>query len=176
MAVLPDIGMPGVTLVICGEQAGPVSARVGHYYAASSNRFWQTLLEVGLVPAGINWRQDFSLPEYGIGLTDIKKTTVHGDRAPVSDTDRDRLFQLMAEWRPEIIAFHGLSVARSVLNTANLACGAIDGALLPPALSARAVFAVTSTSAANGHFVRQRQSWEALAKEFRRRRGAAREN
>ena len=176
MTVLPDIGMPGVTLVICGEQAGPVSARVGHYYAASSNRFWRTLREVGLLPDGIDWPQDFSLPEYGIGLTDIKKTTVHGNRAAVTNDDRDRLFQLMAEWQPQIIPFHGLSVARSVLNTANLACGAIDSALLPSALSARAAFAVTSTSAANGHFARQRQSWDALAKEFRRRRGAAREN
>ncbi len=176
MTVLPDIGMPGVTLVICGEQAGPASARVGHYYAASSNRFWRTLREIALVPDGIDWPQDFSLPGYGIGLTDIKKTTVHGNQAPVLDSDRDRFFHLMSKWQPRIIAFHGLSVARSVLKIANLACGAIDSALLPSALSARAVFAVTSTSAANGHFARQRHSWEALAKEFHGQRGAAREN
>jgi double-stranded uracil-DNA glycosylase len=174
MTVLPDIGGPGVTLVICGEQAGPESARVGHYYAGSGNRFWQTLLQIGLVTDGLGFQDDGRLPEYGIGLTDIKKSTVHGDKKPPSAEDRQRFFELVEAWNPPILAFHGIGVAKSVLDRVVLSCGPVKDTGLPAPLAHRSVHVLTSTSGQNKHFEEQFYSWLVLAREFRKVRGEPR--
>jgi double-stranded uracil-DNA glycosylase len=173
MAVLPDIGGPGVTLLICGEQAGPVSARVGHYYAGPQNRFWQTLSRIRLVSHGFGWRDDARLPELGIGLTDIKKSSVHGDRSPPSADDRQRFLDLVEAWDPPIVALNGIGVAKSVYGLAKPSCGSVRSSDLPKPLARRSVYVLTSTSGQNGHFETQFHSWLDLAREFRKMRGVA---
>ena len=40
--MLEDVLAHGLSLVICGMAAGPVSAARGEYYAGPSNKFWRT--------------------------------------------------------------------------------------------------------------------------------------
>lgn len=46
--VLPDVLVPGLKVVFCGNAAGTVSARKGAPYAGPGNYFWRALHEVGL--------------------------------------------------------------------------------------------------------------------------------
>lgn len=72
--VLQDILVPGLDAVFVGSVVGPESARSGHYYMSSNNRFWERLHEAGLTPKVLTPEEDASLPEFGIGLTDLNKT------------------------------------------------------------------------------------------------------
>lgn len=74
MAVLPDHLRPGLRVVFCGTAPGLVSAARGHYYAGPGNAFWSLLHEAGFTPVRLEPDADSSLPDLGIGLTDLVKT------------------------------------------------------------------------------------------------------
>jgi hypothetical protein len=71
MAGLPSILVPGLDLVLCGTAVGTQSATRGHYYAGRGNQFWRLLHETALTPSLLTPDDDLTLPEYGIGLTDL---------------------------------------------------------------------------------------------------------
>ena len=68
--MLEDVLVHGLSLVICGMAAGPVSAARGEYYAGRGNKFWRTLFEVGLTPRQLAPAEFRLLPTWGIGLTE----------------------------------------------------------------------------------------------------------
>ncbi len=70
---LPDYLRPGLPLLFVGYNPGETSARLGHYYAFAHNLFWPALYESGLVPAPLTFVDDYRLPEFGIGITDLAK-------------------------------------------------------------------------------------------------------
>jgi len=80
MAVLPDHLRPGLRVVFCGTAPGLVSAARGHYYAGPGNAFWSLLHEAGFMPVRLEPDADSSLPDLGIGLTDL----VRGETPQVS--------------------------------------------------------------------------------------------
>jgi TDG/mug DNA glycosylase family protein len=71
--VLPDILPPGLELVFCGTAPGTVSAQAQAYYAHPQNKFWRILFGAGLTPRLFRPDEFASLPQFGIGLTDIAK-------------------------------------------------------------------------------------------------------
>jgi double-stranded uracil-DNA glycosylase len=71
--ILPDLLLPELRVVFCGTAPGHVSAAAGHYYAHPQNRFWRTLHATGLTPRLLTPSEFRTLPEWGIGLTDIAK-------------------------------------------------------------------------------------------------------
>ena len=70
--VIPDLIRPGLRIVFCGTALGAASARAGAYYAGPGNKFWPTLHEVGLTPAGIAVRAR-ALVEAG-ALAEVRQT------------------------------------------------------------------------------------------------------
>ena len=68
---LRDHLRPGLRIVFVGINPGLRSAAVGHHFAGHSNRFWKLLHESGLVDAPLTYREDWRLPEWGLGLTNI---------------------------------------------------------------------------------------------------------
>ena len=91
MPVLPDIVGGNLRILFCGYNAGPQSALTGHYFSNPSHRFWGTLHEVGLTPRVLRPEEDQRLLDYGIGLTDLMKNSVHGDGTEPTDWDRKAL-------------------------------------------------------------------------------------
>lgn len=88
--MLEDILVPGLSLVICGMAAGPVSAARGEYYAGPGNKFWRILHETGLTPRQLAPGEFRELPRHGIGLTDLMKVQSGRDAAldlSLSDPD-----------------------------------------------------------------------------------------
>ena len=114
--VLPDVLVPGLTVVFCGNAAGTVSAKRGAPYAGPGNYFWRVLHEVGLAPVLLAPEEFRRLPEFGLGLTDACKTR-YGSDAEVGTEDHDalRLQRAIAEVAPPHLAFVGKRAAETVL-------------------------------------------------------------
>jgi len=120
--VLPDVLQPGLAVVFCGTAAGTESARQAAYYAHPQNRFWRALHEAGLTPRRLAPAEFATLPEYGLGLTDIAKTASGMDRElPPGALGRDACAALEAkivEFAPGVLAFTSLTAGRRFLGPA----------------------------------------------------------
>jgi TDG/mug DNA glycosylase family protein len=119
--VLPDVLQPGLIVVFCGTAAGTVSARRGAYYAHPQNKFWRTLYGTGLTPRLFEPDEFASLPEFGIGLTDIAKHTSGMDnqlpRGSLARAATDALRARIMVCAPCILAFTSLAGGRRVLGS-----------------------------------------------------------
>jgi TDG/mug DNA glycosylase family protein len=120
--VLPDVLRPQLAIVFCGTAAGTESARQAAYYAHPQNRFWKALHEAGLTPRRLAPSEFPSLPDYGLGLTDIAKTVSGMDRElPPGALGRDACAALEAkiiEFAPKALAFTSLTAGRRYLGPA----------------------------------------------------------
>lgn len=163
--ITPDIGGPGITLLIVGEQPGPMSAKKQQYYALPANRFWPTLAKLGFTPRQLAPEEFPLLPQFGIGITDLKKKTVHNDGSEVTDADRIRLAQTIKDWRPKLVGFTSVMVARQFFQNTKIEAGEIPVEMTEDFPDIR-FFALASTSPRNGHFQRHYHSWELLAEFF----------
>jgi double-stranded uracil-DNA glycosylase len=114
--MLPDVLKPGLAVVFCGTAAGEKSARVGAYYAGPGNKFWRILHETGLTPQRLEPAEFATLPEFGIGLTDLAKTASGSDRAIGSaHFDAPGLQEKIARFGPAIVAFNGKHAAEKFI-------------------------------------------------------------
>lgn len=146
--ILPDILQPGLRIVFCGSAAGRVSALRGQYYAGPGNRFWRTLHDVGLTPRQLAPAEFPTLPDYGIGLTDIAKHESGSDAALSRDADDPEALRLRIEGcAPGVLAFVGKRPAgvffRHVFGLRNPGTGR-----QAQTLGATAIFVLPSTSGA----------------------------
>jgi TDG/mug DNA glycosylase family protein len=115
---LTDRITPGVRVLLVGINPGVKSAQTGHHFAGPSNRFWRLLFESGLVPERISHLDDARLPEWGLGVTNLVARPspgidvlrpaeyIHGWHILEKKIDR---------FRPEIVAFVGVTIYRSLL-------------------------------------------------------------
>ena len=110
--ILADSIRPGLRVVFCGTALGTVAARKRAYYAGPGNAFYETLWRIGLTPRRLEPAEYAELLDYGIGLTDICKTRSGSDQEVGRDGfDVDRLGRLLAEYRPDWVAFNGKNSA-----------------------------------------------------------------
>ena len=120
--ILPDVLAPGLRVVFCGTAAGAVSARRGCYYAHPHNKFWRTLYAVGLTPRLLDPAEYASLPQFGVGLTDIAKHTSGMDKELPADALGRAACAAMAEKiravAPAFLAFTSLTAGRRYLRRA----------------------------------------------------------
>lgn len=112
--ILPDVLVPGLRIVFCGTAASRISAERGYNYANPGNLFWPTLKKLALVPAGFDPAQFRTLPQYGLGLTDLYKTAVGNDDELSADAlDTAGLTRKLEKYQPRVLAFtskHGASL------------------------------------------------------------------
>ena len=114
--MLPDVLVPGLAVVFCGNAASAASARRGAYYAGPGNSFWRTLSELRLTPVMLEPEEFRRLPEFGIGLTDVCKARSGSDTEVGSDDhDPDRLEREVARVAPAELAFVGKRAAEAAL-------------------------------------------------------------
>lgn len=144
-------------VVFCGTAAGTASARARAYYAGPSNAFWQALHLTGLTPFELVPAEYERLPEYGIGLTDICKTS-YGSDAEVGTVEFDvaGLQEKIGGAEPGYLAFNGKNAARGALER-DVAYGLQD-----EQLGGAAVWVLPSTSGAARRFWKI-EPWQELA-------------
>lgn len=90
--------------MFCGTAPGLISAARGHYYAGPGNAFWLLLHEAGFTPTRLAPDADATLPDLGIGLTDLVKTMAQShDRGLPYDVEG--LERRISAARPQWLAF-----------------------------------------------------------------------
>lgn len=155
--------------MFCGSAAGPVSARVGAYYAGPGNRFWPTLAAVGLTPELLPPTRFRDLPAYGLGLTDLCQRDSGSDAdLPAGGDDPAALDAKIRRYRPGVLAFVGKRPAKAFLGLRTLATGHQADSPFPDT----DVFVLPSPSGA-ARASWDLRPWQALAAHVRSRRAPA---
>ncbi len=140
MEVLPDIVGPEPRIVFCG-MASVLSTKVrDHYYETPGNNFWEMLHQSGLTDRRLGPEDDGSVPELGLGLTDLVHTGA-------STYALDELTAKVRSWEPEWVAFTSKTTAYAVARS----LGERRPGLGPASweLAGTAVFVLPGTSGAN---------------------------
>ncbi|MCC6140721.1 MAG: mismatch-specific DNA-glycosylase [Nitrospira sp.] len=108
---------PGVRILFVGINPGLRSAQVGHHFAGPSNRFWKLLAESHLVTEPLTYREDWRLPEWRLGLTNIIGRSSRGIDSLSAEDYRGGVAALtrkIRRYRPRIVAFLGVTIYRMV--------------------------------------------------------------
>ncbi|HEY9765052.1 MAG TPA: mismatch-specific DNA-glycosylase [Chroococcales cyanobacterium] len=120
---LEDILSKDLELLFVGYNPSPYAVEKGHYYARKSNRFWEDLHEVGLVPRVLRGpNEDLELLEYGIGLVDlIKRPTPNIDDLSKEDFRQGlkRIDGILRSYHPKIVCFNGLGLLKLYRRSGN---------------------------------------------------------
>ncbi len=105
-----------MSIVFCGSAASRVSARQRAYYAGPGNQFWPILAKTGLTPRRLSPHEYLSMPDYGLGLTDLCKKASGADmNLPSEADDPEGLRAKILEFQPRVLAFVGKRAAQVVL-------------------------------------------------------------
>ena len=104
-------------VLFVGINPGIRSAQLGHHFAGYSNRFWKLLYESQLVPEPIGTEDDARLVEWGFGITNLIARATPGidTLRPDEYVAGTRILRRkVRKWKPEVVAFVGVTVARVV--------------------------------------------------------------
>lgn len=118
LPLLKDRIRPGVRVLFVGINPGVRSALTGHHFAGYSNRFWKLLVDSGLAPVPITYKDDDRLPEFGFGITNLVARPTRGiDELTASEYlgGRRVLERKIRRYAPRVVALVGLTLARSLL-------------------------------------------------------------
>ncbi|KAF9495574.1 DNA glycosylase [Pleurotus eryngii] len=105
-------------VVFCGINPGRLSAQVGHHFANPNNHFWKALAASGFTSKRVPPHEDVTLPDlFNIGLTDLVERPTSGE-SELSAAEKAAsvlsLLSKIAHFRPRIVAFVGLGIAKVV--------------------------------------------------------------
>jgi len=166
LRLLRDRVGPDVRVLFVGINPGIRSAAIGHHFAGYSNRFWKLLYESRLVSEPIRSEDDARLVEWRFGITNLIARPTPG-----IDTLRPEewiagartLRQKIRKWRPEVVAFVGVTLFRVVF--ARRASEPVALGPQPETLEGASVFVLPNPSGRNANF-----SYAEMLAAFRRLR------
>ena len=167
--LLPDLLQAGLRLVFVGINPSIYSAARGHYFARPGNRFWPCFSRSKLSLAArealgvgaFRPEHDRALVAYGFGFTDlVQRATVRANEvaAPEFLSGIARLQAKLAQYRPEVACFHGMTGYRHVHRALALRAPAPALGLQEARIGGTRLFVVPSPSGANAHFSRAEQT------------------
>jgi TDG/mug DNA glycosylase family protein len=168
---LTDHIRPGGTILFVGINPGLRSAATGHHFAGHSNRFWKLLFESTLVPVPLTYQDDWRLPDWGIGLTNIiQRPSTGADALKPREyiAGRKRLLATVKYYHPHTVALLGVTIYRTLFSDYRI--GRISLGLQEETLAGRPVFVLPNPSGRNAHF-----SYRTMLKAFRALRKATME-
>ncbi len=150
---LPDILEGELDIVFVGINPGRYSAKMGHYYAQPANRFWHILFQSGLIPSPLKPDDDWKLPRFGMGLTDVVKRVTPGSNdlslAELKEGG-EILRHKIGFYQPRVVCFNGLTGYRAVFQE----MGGLG--LKSHKIHKSSVFALPSTSPRNTHYTKDK--------------------
>eukprot|EP01013_Petalomonas_cantuscygni_P041863 TRINITY_DN7502_c0_g1_i2.p1 TRINITY_DN7502_c0_g1~~TRINITY_DN7502_c0_g1_i2.p1 ORF type:complete len:220 (+),score=10.72 TRINITY_DN7502_c0_g1_i2:169-828(+) len=129
-----DVAGPRMRMLVVGINPSPWSADVGAHFARPGNRFWPALRTAGILDRvvvaanGLRPEDKAHLIARGIGITNLvgRPTAQAGElsdaevRAGAAEVARK-----VCEWRPDVVAFLGLTAYRIAV-TLSFRAGALD--------------------------------------------------
>ncbi len=150
MTDLPPVVAPGLLILFCGINPGLRSGATGHHFAGPSNRFWPTLHAAGLTPHRLRPEDDRSLPEHGLGITNlVERTTRAADELSADElrAGAAALEALVTEYAPRLVAIVGLVAYRTAFGRRRATMGR-----QPEAIGGRPVWVLPNPSGLNAHY------------------------
>jgi len=160
---LTDHIRPGVRILFVGINPGLRSAATGHHFAGHSNRFWKLLFESKLVPEPLTHQDDWRLPDWGLGLTNIiQRPSIGIDALKPREyiAGRKRLIATVTHYRPHAVALLGVTIYRTLFP--EYRTGRISLGLQDKTLAHCPVFVLPNPSGRNAHY-----SYRAMLTAFR---------
>lgn len=161
---LPDRLGPNVRILFVGINPGARSARLGRHYAGHSNRFWKLVNESGLVPEPVGHGDDWRMPAWGYGLTNLVERPTSGS-ADLTRADyaagRRRLLATIRRVRPHLVALVGVTLYRVLFPAVRRSAAAPVG-LRDERLGGTPVFVLPNPSGRNAAY-----SYESMLVSFR---------
>ncbi|HEU0068811.1 MAG TPA: mismatch-specific DNA-glycosylase [Nitrospiraceae bacterium] len=150
---LTDHIRPGARILFVGINPGLRSAATGHHFAGHSNRFWKLLFESKLAPEPLTHQDDWRLPDWGLGLTNIIQRPSAGidvlkPREYIAG--RKRLIATVKHYRPHAVALLGVTIYRTLFP--EYRTGRISLGLQDKTLADRPVFVLPNPSGRNAHY------------------------
>ena len=165
---LTDYIKPGVRILFVGINPGLRSAATGHHFAGYSNRFWKLLFESKLAPKPLTHQDDWRLPDWGLGLTNIIQRPSAGiDVLKPKEyiAGRKRLITTVKHYRPRAVALLGITIYRTLFP--DYRTGRISLGLRAKTLVGCPVFVLPNPSGRNAYY-----SYSSMLKTFRALRNA----
>jgi double-stranded uracil-DNA glycosylase len=126
LQALPDILMPGLSVIFCGINPGLRAASTGHHFAGRGNRFWRTLHLAGFTPEEIRPEDDRSLLQYTCGLTTAApRATASATQLARSEirTAAAGFERKIARYAPRYVAFLGKMAVSELMETREIEWG-----------------------------------------------------
>ena len=112
---LHDHIRPGVQILFVGINPGIRSAALGHHFAGYSNRFWKLLYDARLVSEPLTYEEDWRLPEWRLGITNIISRASAGIEVLHPEEYRRGMAELEAKvrrYQPRFVALLGVTIFR----------------------------------------------------------------
>jgi len=162
---LRDVIAPGLRVLFCGINPGLYSTAVGHHFGRPGNRFWKALHASGLTPRLFSPSEDGTLPDLGIGITNLcPRTTASADELTAAELERGgrALVAKARRYRPRVVAILGIGAYRAGFGRPD----AVIGRQEEPTAQAL-TWVLPNPSGLNAHY-----GLEELARHFRRLRAA----
>lgn len=152
---LPDHIRAGLSILFVGINPGIRSAQTGHHFAGPSNRFWPLLYESGLVSDPIRHDQDWRLPEWGLGLTNLIPRATRRIDALAAEDYRAGIAVLtrkVRRYRPNVVALLGVTIYRALFVDVVPPASRLTLGLTSNRLAGAPVILLPNPSGRNAHY------------------------
>lgn len=155
MITLPDYLTKNLDVILVGLNPSQVSVEKGHYFANPRNRFWRAFNQSGLLDSPVSMEDDHTLPDRGIGFTDLVKRPSRQASALRAADYREGaplLKQKLLKYQPLVVCFQGLTVYSNYLRYAEAIKLKPKLGLQQHTIGVSKLFVVPNPSPANAQF------------------------
>jgi TDG/mug DNA glycosylase family protein len=149
-ATIPDLGRPGIRVLLVGINPSLWSGWAGLHFARPGNRLWRTLHESGLTDRRLLADQTADIEAAGLGITNlVARATARADELSNDEIRAgvEPLRALVRAWTPAAVAFLGISTYRIAFARPKVSVGrqadAFEGA---------SVWVLPNPSGLNAHY------------------------
>jgi TDG/mug DNA glycosylase family protein len=114
-STIPDLGGPQTRVLLVGINPSLFSGWSGQHFARPGNRLWRTLHEAGFTDRTLHPSESEAIQAAGLGITNlVARATARADELADEEirSGVDPLRALVRSWRPDFVAFLGISTYR----------------------------------------------------------------
>ncbi|MFT5523135.1 MAG: TDG/mug DNA glycosylase family protein [Pirellulaceae bacterium] len=147
---LRDVISSHLDVLFVGINPSVYSTAVGHHFARPGNRFWPALHIGGFTPRQLSPFEDYLLPDFGCGLTNVaSRTTARADHLDVDELERGGrgLIRKVSYWKPKCVAFLGVTSYRTAFARPHAVIGQQE-----ELIASRPIWVLPNPSGLNAHF------------------------
>lgn len=147
---VPDLGGPGLRVLLVGINPSLWSGWSGYHFGRPSNRLWPTLHEAGLTPRRLAPEDTAELLAAGIGITNlVNRATARADELTDDEirAGLPRLLDTVTRWTPPYIAVLGVTAYRTAFGRPRARVGPQDDTL-----AAVPLWVLPNPSGLNAHY------------------------